>query len=311
MTADHARPAELVLCGGDARRSDRRGRRSRGRPGVAGAVDLSQADADAAREVQIHRRGGRILRSPHRFRRDPRRARLSDRARARQHRRAAAALPEDLRNRRPDAAVVHDRAVSGLRRQGHSDQRDRERRAQGAARRARNCCRPDRVPKVTSFIATARPIRARSRRTPTSSCRAGIKQFPYPNLRYGCGMGKCGKCACRFSRAAEQLPEPNWKEKKRLGARVDEGYRLICQLWLSHDIELEQDKIPVESPAPAALCNAHRGERSERAPTTTGIAMYVILTSKPGQFRTETVDGLRPLEAYDYRVLRVRTKRIS
>ncbi|WP_246669413.1 MULTISPECIES: ferredoxin [unclassified Bradyrhizobium] len=31
------------------------------------------------------------------------------------------------------------------------------------------------------------------------------------------------------------------------------------------------------------------------------MSMYVILTSKPGQFRTEAVDGLRPLEAYDYR----------
>ncbi|MBS0519507.1 MAG: ferredoxin [Proteobacteria bacterium] len=28
--------------------------------------------------------------------------------------------------------------------------------------------------------------------------------------------------------------------------------------------------------------------------------MYVILTSKPGRFRTELVPGLRPLEAYDY-----------
>jgi hypothetical protein len=28
--------------------------------------------------------------------------------------------------------------------------------------------------------------------------------------------------------------------------------------------------------------------------------MYVILTSKPGQFRTEVTDGLRPMEAYDY-----------
>jgi hypothetical protein len=28
--------------------------------------------------------------------------------------------------------------------------------------------------------------------------------------------------------------------------------------------------------------------------------MYVILTSKPGQFRTEATGGLRPLEAYDY-----------
>jgi hypothetical protein len=30
--------------------------------------------------------------------------------------------------------------------------------------------------------------------------------------------------------------------------------------------------------------------------------MYVILTSKPGQFRTELVPGLLPVEAYDYRV---------
>jgi hypothetical protein len=28
--------------------------------------------------------------------------------------------------------------------------------------------------------------------------------------------------------------------------------------------------------------------------------MYVILTSKPGQFRTELVEGLEPVEAYDY-----------
>jgi len=28
--------------------------------------------------------------------------------------------------------------------------------------------------------------------------------------------------------------------------------------------------------------------------------MYVILTSKPWQFRTEAVEGLRPLQAYDY-----------
>lgn len=28
--------------------------------------------------------------------------------------------------------------------------------------------------------------------------------------------------------------------------------------------------------------------------------MYVILTSKPGQFKTVVRDGVRPLEAYDY-----------
>lgn len=29
--------------------------------------------------------------------------------------------------------------------------------------------------------------------------------------------------------------------------------------------------------------------------------MFVILTSKPGKFRTELVDGLRACETYDYR----------
>lgn len=28
--------------------------------------------------------------------------------------------------------------------------------------------------------------------------------------------------------------------------------------------------------------------------------MYIILTSKPGQFKTEILNGLKPLEAYDY-----------
>ena len=28
--------------------------------------------------------------------------------------------------------------------------------------------------------------------------------------------------------------------------------------------------------------------------------MYVILTSKPGQFRTEILDGITPVEAWDY-----------
>jgi hypothetical protein len=28
--------------------------------------------------------------------------------------------------------------------------------------------------------------------------------------------------------------------------------------------------------------------------------MYVILTSKPGEFRTELTDGLAPVDAYDY-----------
>lgn len=81
--------------------------------------------------------------------------------------------------------------------------------------------------------------------------RAGIKQFPFPNLRYGCGMGKCAKCASRILKGAELLPAPNWKEKKQLGPRLDEGYRLVCQLWLNHDLELVQDDKPLEPLAPS------------------------------------------------------------
>ncbi|MCD0503331.1 2Fe-2S iron-sulfur cluster-binding protein [Bordetella petrii] len=71
--------------------------------------------------------------------------------------------------------------------------------------------------------------------------RAGIKQFPFPHLSYECGMGKCARCACKVMSGAEHLPAPNWKEKKQLGDRLDQGYRLVCQLWLEHDIELLQE----------------------------------------------------------------------
>jgi ferredoxin len=54
-------------------------------------------------------------------------------------------------------------------------------------------------------------------------------------------MGKCGKCACRILQGAEHLPEPNWKETQRLGDRIGQGFRLVCQLWITHDIELAQD----------------------------------------------------------------------
>jgi ferredoxin len=86
--------------------------------------------------------------------------------------------------------------------------------------------------------------------------RAGIRKFPYPHLRYGCGMGKCATCTCRVIRGAEHLPEPNWKEKKLLGERLEQGFRLACQLWLSHDIELSQDGVP----APRATADSNPPE---------------------------------------------------
>ncbi|WP_424813052.1 2Fe-2S iron-sulfur cluster-binding protein [Roseococcus sp. YIM B11640] len=82
--------------------------------------------------------------------------------------------------------------------------------------------------------------------------RAGIKKFPWPHLRYGCGMGKCGKCTCRVLEGAESLGEPNWKEQKVLGEeRLADGLRLACQLWLHHDITLTQDGVSL--PAPVKL----------------------------------------------------------
>ena len=46
--------------------------------------------------------------------------------------------------------------------------------------------------------------------------RAGIRQYPHPHLRYGCGMGKCSRCACEVIAGAEHLPPPNPKENKVL-----------------------------------------------------------------------------------------------
>jgi ferredoxin len=68
---------------------------------------------------------------------------------------------------------------------------------------------------------------------------AGVKKFPY--LKYGCGMGKCTKCTVKVLLGGEGLPEPNWKEKKMLNERLDEGFRLCCQLYINEDIEISQE----------------------------------------------------------------------
>jgi ferredoxin len=91
--------------------------------------------------------------------------------------------------------------------------------------------------------------------------RAGIKQFPYPHLVYGCGMGKCAKCACRVIGGGDRLPPPNWKETKLLGERIGQGYRLMCQLWLHHDIEIIQDGAQAAA-RPGAVAAAAGGAAS-------------------------------------------------
>ncbi len=85
---------------------------------------------------------------------------------------------------------------------------------------------------------------------------AGIRRFPFPHLRYGCGMGKCAKCACRVLQGAQDLPAPNWKERRQLGPHLEKGYRLMCQLWVQADLELAQDTQPLQPCAPLAAGDA-------------------------------------------------------
>lgn len=74
---------------------------------------------------------------------------------------------------------------------------------------------------------------------------AGLRKFP--GLRYSCGMGRCTRCASKVVKGAELLPQPNWKEEKMLGEdKLAEGYRLLCQLYIKHDIEIVQDATPLK-----------------------------------------------------------------
>jgi ferredoxin len=68
---------------------------------------------------------------------------------------------------------------------------------------------------------------------------AGIKKFPH--LKYGCGMGKCTKCMVKVISGGEHLPDPNWKENKMIGEKLNDGYRLACQLYITKPIEITQD----------------------------------------------------------------------
>lgn len=68
---------------------------------------------------------------------------------------------------------------------------------------------------------------------------AGIKKFAH--LKYGCGMGKCTKCMVKVLSGGEGLPEPNWKENKMLGEKLNDGYRLACQLYITEDLEICQE----------------------------------------------------------------------
>ncbi len=70
---------------------------------------------------------------------------------------------------------------------------------------------------------------------------AGIKKFPFPHLKYKCGMGSCGTCASKIVSGGEGLIKPTWKEIKVLKDRLDLGYRLVCQFRVKHDLIIKQE----------------------------------------------------------------------
>ena len=73
---------------------------------------------------------------------------------------------------------------------------------------------------------------------------AGIRQLP--KLKYGCGIGRCTKCACKIISGGEHLDPPSWKEEKILGENLQDGIRLTCQLTIKSDIEISQDNITLK-----------------------------------------------------------------
>jgi len=75
---------------------------------------------------------------------------------------------------------------------------------------------------------------------------AGTLQFP--EIKYGCGMGRCTKCICQVIDGADGVTPPNWKEEKMLGDKLNEGYRLTCQMTVQKDIEISQDNIKIDPP---------------------------------------------------------------
>ena len=71
--------------------------------------------------------------------------------------------------------------------------------------------------------------------------KSGIRKFPYPYLKYRCGMASCGTCISKILSGSENLTSPEWKEKKLLKEKLNNGFRLACQFRVLGDITITQD----------------------------------------------------------------------
>ncbi len=71
--------------------------------------------------------------------------------------------------------------------------------------------------------------------------KAGIRKFPYPHLKYRCGMASCGTCISKILSGEKNITAPEWKEKKFLKDKLNHGFRLACQFRIIGDLEITQN----------------------------------------------------------------------
>lgn len=60
-------------------------------------------------------------------------------------------------------------------------------------------------------------------------------------LPWRCASGTCGTDRLLIEEGAENLDPPRRRERERLGALLDQGYRLGCQTYASGDVTVSWD----------------------------------------------------------------------
>ena len=227
----HQGPAGLVLRHRHPRALRRRHRGARGRPRVAGAVDLPPPVPGAAREVRLHRGRGRVLRPPHHLRRGARRARLPDRARPRRPpsscssaASSSCATAPTCGSRTPRRCTTPTSPPSCSRPDAGSTTPD---------------CHPVRAcPRSTSAPAVAPSSSTRATTSTCSASRSGTR----PVCRSGARAGTAAPTGCSSS------PGPSTSAlRASASARcsapscIAAGYRLACQTYVEGDVTVSWD----------------------------------------------------------------------
>jgi ferredoxin len=61
-------------------------------------------------------------------------------------------------------------------------------------------------------------------------------------IPFKCGGGICGTCEVKIVEGEEHVTEPKKKEIKRLGDKLEKGYRLACQTFATDDCMVEWEE---------------------------------------------------------------------